>query len=322
MSLAAVFPGQGSQSVGMLNRLADVFPIVRQTFEEASTVLRQDVWSLVSAGPDDALNRTENTQPAMLAAGFAVWRVWENVTSYRPVVMAGHSLGEYTALVCAGALDFPAALELVRTRAIAMQQAVPEGLGSMAAILGLEDGLVHDACREASAEAGQAERVAVANFNAPGQVVIAGHRVAVQRAVESSKKKGAKRAVVLPVSVPSHCDLMRPAALQVQEALAAVTVRTPRIPVINNVDVAAEQDPARIKEALVRQLYCPVRWVESVLALRGYGTTRAIECGPGKVLVGLMKRIDKDLTSWCVGDEPALRDAAAALGNEIKAEGE
>lgn len=322
MSLAAVFPGQGSQSVGMLNRLADVFPIVRQTFEEASTVLRQDMWSLVSAGPDDALNRTENTQPAMLAAGFAVWRVWENVTSYRPVVMAGHSLGEYTALVCAGALDFPAALELVRTRAIAMQQAVPEGLGSMAAILGLEDGLVHDACREASAEAGQAERVAVANFNAPGQVVIAGHRVAVQRAVESSKKKGAKRAVVLPVSVPSHCDLMRPAALHVQEALAAVTVRTPRIPVINNVDVAAEQDPARIKEALVRQLYCPVRWVESVLALRGYGTTRAIECGPGKVLVGLMKRIDKDLTSWCIGDETALRDAAAALGNEIKAEGE
>jgi [acyl-carrier-protein] S-malonyltransferase len=227
--------------------------------------------------------------------------------------MAGHSLGEYTALVCAGALDFPAALELVRTRALAMQQAVPEGTGSMAAILGLDDALVHEACREASASLDHAERVAVANFNAPGQIVIAGHRAAVERAVESAKKRGAKRAIVLPVSVPSHCELMRPAAVHVQAALAATTLRTPRIPVLNNIDVAAEQDPARIKEALVRQLYCPVRWVESVLALRGYGATHAIEFGPGKILVGLIKRIDKEMVSWCISDEPVLREAAAAL---------
>lgn len=313
MSFAAVFPGQGSQSVGMLNRLVEAFPIVRQTFEEASTVLRQDLWSLVSTGPDNELNRTENTQPVMLAAGVAVWRVWEQTVSIRPVVMAGHSLGEYTALVCAGALDFPAALELVRTRAIAMQQAVPEGTGSMAAILGLDDALVHDACQEASVSSDNVERVAVANFNAPGQIVIAGHRAAVDRAVESAKKRGAKRAIVLPVSVPSHCELMRPAAVHVQEALAATTLRTPHIPVLNNIDVAAEQDPARIKAALVRQLYCPVRWVESVLALRRYGAAQAIEFGPGKILVGLIKRIDKEMVSWCISDEAVLREAAAAL---------
>lgn len=310
MGFATVFPGQGSQSVGMLGQLAEAFPIVRQTFEEASAELHQDMWQLVSAGPQDALNRTENTQPAMLAAGVAVWRVWEQLTGIHPVVMAGHSLGEYTALVCAGALDFHAALKLVRVRAQVMQNAVAQGAGSMAAILGLDDDRVHQACVQGS---DAKDRVAVANFNAPGQVVIAGHRVAVERAVECAKKLGAKRAIVLEVSVPSHCELMRPAACAFQETLAASTVRTPRFPVINNVDVVADQDPARIKDALVRQLYSPVRWVETVRAMRGYGAIRAIESGPGKVLAGLIKRIDKDMTSWCVADEAVMREAAVEL---------
>lgn len=310
MTFAIVFPGQGSQSVGMLGQLAEAFPIVRQTFEEASTEFHQDMWQLVSAGPPEALNRTENTQPAMLAAGVAVWRVWEQLTGVHPVVMAGHSLGEYTALVCAGALDFPAALKLVRVRAQLMQDAVPEGTGSMAAILGLDDAQVHQACVQSS---DATDRAAVANFNAPGQVVIAGHRIAVERAVQCAKKLGAKRAIVLEVSVPSHCELMRPAARAFQEALTASTVRTPRFPVINNVDVTANQDPARIKDALVRQLYSPVRWVETVRAMRGYGAMRVVESGPGKVLVGLIKRIDQDMKSWCVADEAVMREAAAEL---------
>ncbi len=305
--LAFVFPGQGSQSVGMLAELA-ARPQVVDTFQEASGVLGLDLWALVSGGPEAELNQTHNTQPAMLAAGVALWRVWEAEGGPTPALLAGHSLGEYTALVCAGALDFTAAVGLVAERGRLMQAAVPEGQGAMAAVLGLDDATVRAAC----AEAAQGEVVEAVNLNAPGQVVIAGGAAAVERAVGAAKARGAKRAVTLPVSVPSHCALMRPAAERLAERLAEVELRAPRIPVLHNADVAAHGDPAAIRDALVRQLHSPVRWVETLQAMAEQGVSLVVECGPGKVLAGLTKRIDKRVRALPVLDENSLQAALAA----------
>jgi len=309
MSLAFIFPGQGSQSVGMLSALAEVSPVVQSTFASASEVLGYDLWALTQNGPDDALNRTDRTQPAMLSAGVAVWRVWQQRGGARPAYMAGHSLGEYTALVCAGVLSFEQAVAAVAERGRYMQEAVPAGQGAMAAILGLDDAAVIAACEAAA----QGEVVSAVNFNAPGQVVIAGASAAVARAVELAKQAGAKRAVVLPVSVPSHCSLMRPAAERLAAHLEQLDFRAPAIPVINNVDVAATQDPRAIREALVRQLVSPVRWVETIQSLAQCGVSAAVECGPGKVLAGLNKRIARDMTALPVFDPASLDEALAAL---------
>lgn len=308
MTLAFVFPGQGSQSVGMLAELATQYPVVKETFADASAVLKQDLWQIVRDGPEELLNQTHITQPAMLAAGVATWRVWQARGGKMPQVMAGHSLGEYTALVCAGALDFSAAIELVSLRGQYMQQAVPSGQGAMAAILGLEDQQVIDACAQAS----QGEVVAAVNFNSPGQVVIAGQAGAVARAMDACKAAGAKRALPLPVSVPSHCALMKPAAEKLAQRLQSIVVTGPRIPVINNVDVAVPHDPATIRDALVRQLYNPVRWVETVQKMGRDGVTTLVECGPGKVLAGLNKRIIKEMATYALVDVASL-DAALTV---------
>ena len=305
MSLAFIFPGQGSQSIGMLKALGEAYPEVRSTFATASEVLGYDVWSLVQDGPEDALNRTDVTQPAMLSAGVAVWRVWQRCGGARPAFMAGHSLGEYSALVCAGALPFEQAVAAVAERGRYMQEAVPAGQGAMAAILGLDDAAVIAACEAAA----QGEVVSAVNFNSPGQVVIAGGSAAVGRAVELAQQAGAKRAVLLPVSVPSHCSLMRPAAERLAAYLDTLDFVAPAIPVINNVDVAITQDPQAIREALVRQLVSPVRWVETIEALAARGVHAAVECGPGKVLVGLNKRIARDMVALPVFD-PANLDQA------------
>ncbi len=304
--LAFVFPGQGSQAVGMLAELASAYPAVSDTFAEASAALGFDLWQLVQAGPADQLNLTHNTQPAMLAAGVAVWRVWQQQGGPAPQVLAGHSLGEYSALVAAEALDFADAVRLVAERGRLMQAAVPKGAGAMAAILGLDDDQVRAACVAGAA----GEVVEPVNFNSPGQVVIAGDASAVGRAVEAAKAAGAKRALLLPVSVPSHCALMQPAAEQLAERLAATTVRAPRIPVLHNVDVAATADADGVRDRLARQLYSPVRWVETVQRLAADGVTLVVEAGPGKVLAGLSKRIDKNLESLAVYDPATL---AAAL---------
>jgi [acyl-carrier-protein] S-malonyltransferase len=304
--LSFVFPGQGSQSVGMLADLAAAYPLVGDTFAEASAALGLDLWRLVQDGPADQLNLTHNTQPAMLAAGVAVWRVWQDQAGASPSFLAGHSLGEYTALVAAGAIDFADAVRLVAERGRLMQAAVPEGTGAMAAILGLDD----DAVREACARAAGNEVVEAVNFNSPGQVVIAGHAGAVTRAVEAAKAMGAKRAVPLPVSVPSHCALMRPAAAQLAHRLATVPVRVPQIPVLHNVDGAAAPDAEAVRDRLARQLYSPVRWVETVQHLAHAGVATVVEAGPGKVLAGLVKRIDKNLEAAAVFDPASL---AAAL---------
>jgi len=293
--------------VGMLKELGEAYPVVRETFAEASNALGYDLWALIQEGPEQDLNRTDRTQPAMLAAGVAVWRVWQQRGGPRPAYMAGHSLGEYTALVCAGALDFPEAAALVADRGRFMQEAVPEGQGAMAAVLGLEDEQVRAACAEA-AQGGVVEAV---NFNAPGQVVIAGEKAAVERAIEALKAAGAKRAVVLPVSVPSHCALMKPASERLAERLRTVTVRAPQIPVLHNVDVQTTQDPEAIRDRLVRQLYSPVRWVETVLALKAKGVTVTVECGPGRVLAGLNRRIDKEMATPAVYDPASLDQALA-----------
>lgn len=308
MTLAFVFPGQGSQSVGMLAELATQYPMVKETFADASAVLKQDLWQIVRDGPEELLNQTHITQPAMLAAGVATWRVWQARGGKMPQVMAGHSLGEYTALVCAGALDFSAAIELVSLRGQYMQQAVPPGQGAMAAILGLEDQQVIDACAQAS----QGEVVAAVNFNSPGQVVIAGQVSAVARAMDACKAAGAKRALPLPVSVPSHCALMKPAAEKLAQRLQSIVVNAPRIPVINNVDVAVPNDPAAIRDALVRQLYNPVRWVGTVQKMGRDGVTTLVECGPGKVLAGLNKRIIKEMATHALVDVASL-DAALTV---------
>lgn len=307
MTLAFVFPGQGSQSVGMLAELAAQYPVVKDSFAEASEVLKLDLWQIVRDGPEDTLNQTHTTQPAMLTAGVATWRIWQARGGALPKIMAGHSLGEYSALVCAGALEFAAAVELVALRGRYMQAAVPAGHGAMAAILGLDDAQVVDACQHAA----QSDVVAAVNFNSPGQVVIAGQATAVQRAMELCKAAGAKRVLELPVSVPSHCALMKPAADQLAQCLQSVSVRKPRIPVINNVDVAQPDDAGAIRDALVRQLYSPVRWVETVQRMAGEGVTRLIECGPGKVLAGLNKRIAKEMTTHALVDVASLNNALA-----------
>lgn len=311
MTLALVFPGQGSQSVGMLAGLAGEFREVEETFAEASTVLGYDLWQLVQSGPESELQLTAVTQPAMLTAGVAVWRAWRAAGGPTPAVMAGHSLGEYSALVCAGALPFAQAVQLVRQRGEFMQQAVPVGAGAMAAVLGLDRSAVEAAC---ACAATADEVVTVANYNAPPQSVIAGHTAAVQRASAAAQAAGAKRVVPLPVSAPFHCALMRPAAVALTPALEAASIATPAVPVINNVDVVMASNPAAIRDALVRQIYSPVRWVEVIEAMAAQGVTRVIECGPGKVLAGLTKRICGELDSLAVQDPASLKQALAAVG--------
>ncbi|WP_296229438.1 ACP S-malonyltransferase [Ralstonia sp. UBA689] len=306
MTFAFVFPGQGSQSVGMLNAFAD-HQAVAATLAEASDALGQDIGKLIAEGPAEELNLTANTQPVMLTAAVAVYRAWQAAGGPVPAVVAGHSLGEYSALVAAGAIAFKDAVPLVRFRAKAMQEAVPVGEGGMAAILGLSDDDVRTACVEASA-AGVVEAV---NFNAPAQVVIAGAKAAVEKACEIAKAKGAKRALPLPVSAPFHSSLLKPASDRLREYLAGVTVNTPVIPVINNVDVAVVSDPTAIKDALVRQAASPVRWVETVQKMKADGITRVVECGPGKVLAGLTKRIDGEIIGDAIFDPATLE---AVLG--------
>ena len=299
-NIAFLFPGQGSQSVGMMNGFGDL-SIVRDTFAEASDVLGVDLWTMTTEA-NDSINETTNTQPIMLTAGVATWRAWLAASDKLPTVLAGHSLGEYTALVASGALTFKDALPLVRYRAEVMQNAVPAGVGAMAAILGLDDETVRAVC----AEAAQNEVLEAVNLNSPGQVVIAGNKAAVERGMELAKAKGAKRALPLPVSVPSHCALMKPAALQLAEYLKSVAVNTPQIPVLHNADVAAYSDSDKIKDALVRQLYSPVRWVETVQAIAAQGVTQTAECGPGKVLAGLTKRIVAELPCVALTSNDAL----------------
>jgi [acyl-carrier-protein] S-malonyltransferase len=308
MKFALVFPGQGSQSVGMLAAYGDAAPI-RDTLAEASEALGQDLWAMVADGPADLLNQTVNTQPVMLAAGVAVYRLWQSLGGPVPALMAGHSLGEYTALVCGGALDFSDAVKLVRLRAEAMQSAVPEGVGAMAAVLGLDD----DAVRAVCAEAAQGEVLEAVNFNSPGQVVIAGNKAAVERGCLLAKEKGAKRALPLPVSVPSHCALMQPAAEKLRVALAAIEVKSPNVTVLHNADVASHANPDAIRDALARQLYSPVRWVETVQAFAAQGIQLVAECGPGKVLAGLNKRIVDGLPGAALADAAALADTLAKI---------
>lgn len=307
MTLAFVFPGQGSQSTGMLNTLASEAPEVEATYRTASEVLGYDLWDIVQNGPAEKLNSTDVTQPAMLAAGVAVWRIWQARGGAQPVVLAGHSLGEYTALVCGGSLAFEDGIRLVAERGRLMQQAVPAGTGAMAAVLGLEDDTVRSICTDAAG----GEVVEAVNFNSPGQVVVAGHKAAVERVVEQAKAKGAKRALLLPVSVPSHCALMQPAAQQLAEILKDVAIQAPVIPVINNADVATPTDPDAIRDALVRQLYSPVRWVETIQKMAADGVDCLIECGPGKVLVGLNKRIERNMAAQAIFDSESLATALA-----------
>ncbi len=306
---AFVFPGQGSQTVGMLTELAATYPLVEETFREASDTLGYDLWQLVSQGPAEELNKTWQTQPALLAASVAIYRVWQQQGGEQPALMAGHSLGEYSALVCAGVLNFADAVKLVELRGKLMQEAVPEGTGAMQAIIGLDDAAIRKACEESA----QGQVVSPVNFNSPGQVVIAGNKEAVERAGAACKAAGAKRALPLPVSVPSHCALMKPAADKLAVALESITFNAPAVPVINNVDVKAETDAAAIRHALVRQLYSPVRWTESVEAMAAQGVTQLLEMGPGKVLTGLTKRIVDSLTAAAVNDTASL---TAALGKE------
>ena len=304
-----VFPGQGSQSVGMLADLAGHFPVVTDTFSEASTVLGYDLWQLVQAGPQAELNLTTKTQPAMLTAGVAIWRCWQAQSGVQPAMLAGHSLGEYTALVCAAAMNFTDAVRLVEQRGLAMQSAVPEGSGAMAAILGLTDEQVIDCCQQAE----QGEVVSAVNFNSPGQVVIAGSKAAVERAMALAKQAGAKRALPLPVSVPSHCALMRPAAEQFAEHLSTVDIRPPAIPVLHNADVGTHQSVDAIREALTQQLYRPVRWVETIQKMADSGIDTVLEMGPGKVLAGLNKRINKQMNALPVQDADGLQKAIDAV---------
>lgn len=308
MKFALVFPGQGSQAVGMMQSFADL-KIVRDTFSEASDTVGQDLWQIVAEGPAEALNSTVNTQPVMLTAGYAVYRAWLDAGGPQPALVAGHSLGEYTALVVAGVIAFRDAVPLVRFRAQAMQEAVPVGTGAMAAILGLDD----DAVRAACAEAAQGETVEPVNFNAPSQVVIAGDKAAVERGAEAAKARGAKRAVMLPVSAPFHSSLLKPAAERLAQRMKSVTFNAPRIPVVNNVDVAVIGDPDKIKDALARQACNPVRWVEVIRHMAAAGVTHVAECGPGKVLAGLTRRIDGNLQGYAITDPQSLAQTLQAL---------
>ncbi|SUX55579.1 ACP S-malonyltransferase [Chromobacterium vaccinii] len=308
MAFAFLFPGQGSQSLKMMDGFADL-PVVQHTFAEASDTLSLDLWAMLQADGADEINATVNTQPIMLAAGYATYLAWQELNGKQPSIVAGHSLGEYTALVAAGALPFAEAVKLVRLRAEAMQAAVPAGVGAMAAILSLSD----DDIRAVCAEAAQGEVVEAVNFNSPGQVVIAGNKGAVERAMDLCKAKGAKRALPLPVSVPSHCSLMRPAAERLAEALQGVHLSAPAIPVLHNADVASYNDASQIRDALTRQLYMPVRWTETIQKLAADGVTMMAECGPGKVLAGLAKRIDGNVKCLALTDRAALEAARAEL---------
>ncbi|HYD33687.1 MAG TPA: ACP S-malonyltransferase, partial [Methylophilaceae bacterium] len=302
-NFAFFFPGQGSQSVGMMKGFESV-DVVRQTFSEASDVLSQDFWQMVTE-PNDLLNQTIHTQPLMLTAGIAVWRAWQEENGSQPAIMAGHSLGEYTALVAAGALEFKDALPLVRYRAQAMQEAVADGVGAMAAVLGLSDEDVRRVCMEGA----QGQVLEAVNLNSPGQVVIAGHKEAVTRGMQIALDKGAKRALPLPVSVPSHCALMKPAADALRTYMHNVAVAVPEVPVIHNADVASYDNPEEIKDALTRQLYSPVRWVETVEHIFAKGVNKGAECGPGKVLTGLVKRINPEFTCLALTSGDTLTEA-------------
>ena len=306
---AMVFPGQGSQSIGMMAGWDD-HPAVRETFAEASDVLGDDLWRLVTDGPADALNLTTNTQPVMLTAGVAAWRAWMAAGGAMPAILAGHSLGEYSALVAGGALAFGDAVPLVRFRAQVMQEAVPAGVGAMAAILGGDDEAIVEACREAA----QGEVVEAVNFNSPGQIVIAGHRTAVERAIEAAKARGAKRGMMLPVSAPFHSSLLKPAAERLASKLATVAFGAPAIPILHNVDVLEHRMPEEIRVALAQQAASPVRWTATVQAIAGRGITDIVEVGPGRVLAGLTRKIDGNLKAYSLSDGNGLADALAALG--------
>ena len=308
-SLAFVFPGQGSQSLGMLAEIRAQQPLIRETFGEAADALGYDLWALTQQGPEERLNQTDKTQPAILAASIALWRLWLAEGGAQPAFVAGHSLGEYSALVAAGSIGFAEAIKLVELRGQLMQQAVPAGQGGMAAILGLEDADVLAAC----AEAANGEVVSAVNFNAPGQVVIAGSASAVERAIEACKARGAKRAMPLPVSVPSHCALMRPAAEKFAEAVAALNWQAPQIALVQNVTAAVPADLDSLKRDLLAQLYSPVRWVETIVLLAGQGVTDLVECGPGKVLAGLNKRCVKGINTHNLETPDAFAAVRAAL---------
>jgi len=309
MAFALVFPGQGSQSVGMMGGYGDS-SVIRETFAEASEALGEDMWQMASEGPAERLALTVNTQPLMLTAGVAAYRAWRAAGGPKPALVAGHSLGEYSALVVAGALSFADAVPLVRFRAQAMQEAVPPGAGAMAALMGLDIEEVHAVCFEAA----QGEVVEAANLNAPGQIVIAGAKAAVARAMTLATEKGAKRAVLLPVSAPFHCALMKPAAERLRERLAVLKVSRPEIDVLNNVDVAVQDDPEKIRDALVRQAFSPVRWIECVTAMAARGVNRVIECGPGRVLAAMTRRISKDVEGGALHDAASLEQMLAEVG--------
>jgi [acyl-carrier-protein] S-malonyltransferase len=307
--LAFVFPGQGSQAIGMLKDLAEAHKIVEETFQQASDVLSYDLWQLVQSGEKEELNQTIKTQPAMLTAGVAVWRVWQSQTEIVPELMAGHSLGEYTALVCSGVIDFSDGVGLVAERARLMQEAVPDGVGAMAVILGLDDDKVREVCA-AAAEDQVCEAV---NYNTPGQVVAAGNNEAIERMCVLAKEAGAKRAQKLPVSVPSHCALMKGAAEKMREKLSTLTIASPQVPVIQNADASAFDAAEQICDALARQLYSPVRWVETIQGFANKGITQSVECGPGKVLMGMGKRIDKRVKSLGIFDQASLQSTLEAI---------
>lgn len=308
-NLAFIFPGQGSQKVGMLADAAAEFPIIEETFQQASSVLGYDLWALVQNGPQEDLNLTERTQPMLLTASVALWRVWSQQSQSLPSLMAGHSLGEWSALVCAGVVDFKDAVKLVQLRGKYMQEAVPTGVGSMAAIIGLDDAAIIEAC----AIAAQDEVVSAVNFNSPGQVVIAGNTAAVDRACALCKEKGAKRALLLAVSAPFHSALLKPAADRLANDIKAITFSSPVTPVVHNVNATTETDPARIKELMIEQIYHPVLWVNCVGALIVAGIDTCVECGPGKVLSGLTKRIDRSVTSLAIEGPDALKEAISLL---------
>ncbi len=308
-NLAFIFPGQGSQKVGMLAELAAQYPVIEATFAEASEVLGYDLWALIQAGPQEELNLTERTQPMLLTASVAIWRVWQEQNGATPALMAGHSLGEWSALVCAGVVEFKDAVKLVQLRGKYMQEAVPAGEGSMAAIIGLDDDIILDVCKEAE----QGEVVSAVNFNSPGQVVIAGNKAAVDRACELCKEKGAKRVLPLAVSAPFHSSLLRPAADKLAEDIAQISFNTPAIPVVHNVNAATSTNPEDIKNLMIEQIYHPVLWVSCVNALAKAGIDTCVECGPGKVLSGLSKRIDRSVSSLATETPESLASALSAV---------
>jgi len=304
-TLAFVFPGQGSQQVGMLAELAETHPVIKNTFAEASEVLGYDLWDLVQNGPEEDLNQTDKTQPALLASGVALWRLWQEQNGAVPSVVAGHSLGEYTALVCAGAISFADGVNLVKLRGEFMQQAVPAGTGAMAAILGLADDAIEQACKAAE----QGDVVSPVNYNCPGQIVIAGEKDAVDRAIANCKEAGAKRAIPLPVSVPSHCALMKPAADKMAAELAKIEIKMPEIDVVQNVTAAIPSSVDELKENLLAQLYSPVLWTKTIQGLVDQGLEATVECGPGKVLSGLNKKVHKPLSVVAINDAAGLEKA-------------